>query len=88
MFAGKPSIAIPRGFDAHPTLEEMAQKRNYGGRPPLPSDAVRSQRVVTFLTADENERLVKMAADQGKSVSLACHDLLVTGLGMCSNGAD
>jgi hypothetical protein len=66
----------------------MKQNRNYGGRPPLPADAVRSQRVVTFLTTEENEQLLKIATAQGKSVSLACHDLFVIGLGICSNGAD
>jgi hypothetical protein len=66
----------------------MKQNRNYGGRPPLPADAVRSQRVVTFLTTEENEQLLKIATAQGKSVSLACHDILVNGLGLCSNSAE
>jgi hypothetical protein len=64
--------------------KKVNRKRKFGGRPPLPVDSVRGHRVVTFLTREENEQLVKMATTQGKSVSLTCHDLLVSGLGLRS----
>jgi hypothetical protein len=86
MFAGKPSMAISLGRRVYQRQARMDQNRNYGGRPPLSADALRSYRVVTFLTEKENEQLLKIAATQGKSVSLACRDLLVRVL--CSNTAD
>jgi len=64
------------------------RKPNFGGRPPLPVESVRGQRVVTFLTMEENEQLLKMAMMQGKSVSRTCHDLLVIGLDVCANSAE
>ncbi len=63
----------------------MKQSQNFGGRPPLPKESVRSERVVTFLTRKENEQLLKLAAEQGKSVSLTCHGLLVNEIGLCLN---
>jgi len=55
----------------------MKQTQNYGGRPPLPKESVRSVRVVTFLTREENEQLHELAAAEEKSISLTCHDMLV-----------
>jgi len=66
----------------------MKQMQNYGGRPPLPKESVRSERVVTFLTREENEQLLKLAAAQGKSVSLTCRDILVSEIRLCLNTAD
>jgi len=43
-------------------------------------ETVRSERVVTFLTRDENKQLIKIAMAEGKSVSSTCHDLLMYGL--------
>lgn len=52
----------------------------FGGRPKLPRQQVRDQRVVTFLTAEERSRLDKIAGDARVSVSQACHDLVVKGM--------
>jgi len=59
-------------------------KPKHGGRPPLPGDIVRSERVVTFLTKQENEQLVSIATAAGMSVSRACHGLIITGLATAS----
>ncbi|RLA28014.1 MAG: hypothetical protein DRR11_17355 [Gammaproteobacteria bacterium] len=66
----------------------MKRTQNFGGRPPLPKECVRSERVVTFLTREENEQLHKLAAAQGKSVSQTCHDLLVNEISLCLSGLD
>jgi len=55
----------------------MKRTQNFGGRPPLPKECVRSERVVTFLTREENEQLHILAAAEEKSVSQTCHDLLI-----------
>jgi hypothetical protein len=68
--------------------KNKTQQRNFGGRPPLAIDIVRSQRVVTFLTREENQQLLAMATVQGKSVSSTCHDLLIIGLDSCVNRAE
>ncbi len=52
-------------------------KSKYGGRPKLPREQARDQRVVTFLTRDERSLLEKIASDADVSVSRACHDLVV-----------
>jgi hypothetical protein len=49
----------------------------FGGRPKLPHDEIRDQRVVTFLTGEERRHLEKIAGDANVSVSKACHDLIV-----------
>ena len=49
----------------------------FGGRPKLPREQIRDQRVVTFLTYDERTLLEKIAEDANVSVSRACHDLIV-----------
>ena len=52
----------------------------FGGRPRLPRQQIRDQRVVTFLTGKERRLLEKIAGDASVSVSRACHDLLVRGM--------
>lgn len=60
--------------------KRKTQNHVFGGRPPLPVDAVRGERVVTFLTRSEHDQLVNIARAEGKSVSLTCHDLLMKGI--------
>jgi hypothetical protein len=52
-------------------------KNRFGGRPKLPRQEVRDQRVVTFLTVDERTHLERIAEDANVSVSRACHGLIV-----------
>jgi hypothetical protein len=52
----------------------------FGGRPKLPREQIRDQRVVTFLTGDERKLLEKIAGESSVSVSRACHDLIVKGM--------
>jgi hypothetical protein len=52
----------------------------FGGRPKLPRQQLRDQRVVTFLTGDERTFLQEFANDANVSVSRACHDLMVMGM--------
>jgi len=52
-------------------------KSSFGGRPKLPRQQKRDQRVVTFLTGDERRQLEKIADDRNVSVSRTCHDLIV-----------
>ena len=52
----------------------------FGGRPRLPREAKRDQRIVTFLTGEERRRLEKIAGDLQVSVSKACHELISRGL--------
>jgi hypothetical protein len=55
-------------------------KSQFGGRPQLPRQEVRDQRIVTFLTGDERRNLEKIAEDTNVSISRACHDLIVTSM--------
>ena len=55
-------------------------KKQFGGRPRLPRQTLRDQRVVTFLTVDERKLLERIAAEADVSVSRACHDLIVRSL--------
>lgn len=55
----------------------MVHKKKTRGRPPLPADIARSERVVTFVTRTEIEILTKLSAAEGKTLSALCHDLLV-----------
>ncbi len=57
----------------------MAIEKTFGGRPRLPKEKVRDQRVVTFLTREETEKLNSLAEQEGKFVSDSCHDLLLRG---------
>ena len=50
---------------------------NFGGRPTLPPEQTRDQRIVTFLTRDERRLLEKIASDANVSLSKACRDLIV-----------
>lgn len=74
---GAPSlVVVSRPIDRN---RKLSQKR-YGGRPKLPPEIVRDQRVVTFLTKDERKRLENVADGASVSVSRACHDLILGGL--------
>jgi len=46
------------------------------GRPPLPRDKARANRVVTFVTETELAKLQEIAAQGGQSVSAAVHRML------------
>lgn len=46
------------------------------GRPPLPESDVRSNRIVTFLTANEMEAVVALSQAEGTSISSICHRLI------------
>ena len=50
------------------------------GRPPLPSDQVRSQRVVSFVTRGELDALNELAEARGESLSSAIHRILRSAL--------
>ena len=52
----------------------------FGGRPKLPCQRLRDQRVVTFLTGEERTMLQEFADDADVSLSKACHDLIVMGM--------
>ena len=52
----------------------------FGGRPKLPRQQLRDQRVVTFLTGEERALLQEIADDTDVSIAKACHDLIVTGM--------
>lgn len=54
--------------------------KRFGGRPALPRNQVRDQRVATFLTAGEMQRLSQLADRYGVSLSHVCHELIVSGL--------
>jgi hypothetical protein len=55
-------------------------KSNAVGRPPLPEGMSRNQRIVTFLTRDEEKRLKDYADSKKLSVSAACHILILKGI--------
>ncbi len=50
------------------------------GRPPLPREIARSERIVTFVTAQENASLKRLADAASLSLSACCHRLIVQGL--------
>ena len=50
------------------------------GRPALPDEVARRERVVTFLTLREKESLSLLASAQSMSLSAVCHRLIVKGL--------
>ena len=50
------------------------------GRPPVPEEKARSQRVVTFVTRDELEALKTMANGTGCTLSSAVYGLIRRGL--------
>jgi hypothetical protein len=45
------------------------------GRPPLPRETVRSERLVTYVTHSELTGLQKIADASGLSVSALCHNI-------------
>lgn len=47
------------------------------GRPRLPKADARSERVVTFLTPPEHQRLTELAQGSKQSLSAKCHELIV-----------
>ena len=57
------------------------KKNSRRGRPPLPSDQRRSERVVMMLTCDEIGELRELAEATGQSISSLCHDFVVEALG-------
>jgi len=50
------------------------------GRPPEPLEAVRSHRVVSYLTTAEFRALSLLADREGKSLSAIVHQILVSAL--------
>jgi hypothetical protein len=56
-----------------PTDEKPAAKR---GRPRRPAHDVRSNRVVSFLTASELQRLEDIAVDEDRSLSSVVHRII------------
>ena len=50
------------------------------GRPPLPRDHVRSERVVSFVTRGEFDALVEIAENSNQSVSGVVHQILTSAL--------
>lgn len=46
------------------------------GRPPSPKDQVRDNRIVTFLTDRQLEKLRQLAERDGTSLSRACYQVL------------
>ncbi len=57
----------------------MTAKRS-PGRPPLPQEKRRNQRIVTFLTESQDRVVKALARDEGKSVSRMCYELLEKGI--------
>ena len=56
-------------------MSEIIEKPGKG-RPPLPPELVRSERVVTFVTAGEMRQLSELAKSTGKSLSTTACELL------------
>ena len=50
------------------------------GRPPLPREIARSERIVTFVTGQEKANLKRLADVASLSLSAICHRLIVQGL--------
>ncbi len=50
------------------------------GRPPLPREIARSERIVTFVTGQEKASLTRLADAASLSLSAICHRLIVQGL--------
>ena len=50
------------------------------GRPPLPREIARSERIVTFVTGQEKASLKRLADAASLSLSAICHRLIVQGL--------
>ena len=54
--------------------------RQRSGRPPKPTGEVRSERLVSFVTADEFDNLIRLADAKGSSVSAVIHEFLSVAL--------
>jgi len=65
----------------HFNESEVAAERNPLGRPSLPPDRVRSQRVVTFMTQHELECLKALAEQNRESLSSTCRKILTERIG-------
>jgi hypothetical protein len=50
------------------------------GRPPLPREIARSERIVTFVTGQEKTSLTRLADAASLSLSAYCHRLIAQGL--------
>lgn len=50
------------------------------GRPPLPREIARSERIVTFVTEQEKASLKRLADAASLSLSAICHRLIAQGL--------
>lgn len=46
------------------------------GRPPIAQDLVRNNRVVTFVTDEQLNKINAIASNQHKSLSATCHEIL------------
>jgi len=57
-------------------MDESQNDPRRMGRPPLPIEAVRTERVVTFLTAEQKELLHEYAQMSGHSISAAAQELI------------
>ena len=56
--------------------ERLGEKHPQLGRPPLPADRARSQRIVSFVTPAEMHALKEQADAGGISVSAMVHKIL------------
>jgi hypothetical protein len=54
----------------------LTQQKSPRGRPPLPSEKVRHNRVVTFLTDREMQQLKKISQKESKTLSAVCHKII------------
>lgn len=50
------------------------------GRPPLPPDKVRANRVVTFVTNPELALLKQLSKEESDTISAICHRIIARGL--------
>jgi hypothetical protein len=55
----------------------MNLANKFGGRSPLPEKVIRDQRIVTFLTKSECEKVLKITRIERKSKSAVCRELIV-----------
>ncbi len=76
-FTGKVNKTVVEKLSVNPDKF----KKKPLGRPPLPIEVSRTERVVTFLTKDEREILEQLSIANNKSISATCHDLLCLALG-------
>lgn len=61
-------------------MKTSSKRRPALGRPPKPPEAVRSNRVVTFVTNAEMEELEQLADEQGSALSAVVYKLLAKSL--------